>query len=287
VLTKPIDPFDSHAVLADKCFADAACRLRYVKAVQDAAAVVAKMDLAARIDALTARIEGVVARDRKRPYKDGKRKEKLGALRAFVAELPARIAHATRCLKRDGSELDADGDGHGCMDCDDGNAAVYPGAPEAWDGVDNDCSGLADDAASCPCPEHVIEGTAFAICDRPMRWLKARAFCEAQGAGLAHIASKREAKALAALIKKSKEHHWIGLSDQAREGRAIWVNGQKGHRSWSPGEPDDHACGQDCAALEADGRGRYRDTHCATPLPFICSRLLPQSVGEKAIEREK
>jgi hypothetical protein len=60
---------------------------------------------------------------------------------------------------------DADGDGFGdsvasvstCADtlpsgyvvlntdCDDGNAAIYPGAAELCDGVDNDCNGLTDD----------------------------------------------------------------------------------------------------------------------------------------------
>jgi hypothetical protein len=42
---------------------------------------------------------------------------------------------------------DADGDGWiAGPDCDDGNAGVYPGAPEYCDGVDNDCDGLVDDA---------------------------------------------------------------------------------------------------------------------------------------------
>ncbi len=45
--------------------------------------------------------------------------------------------------------VDADGDGHsplseGGDDCDDADASVYPGAPEACDGIDTDCDGLAD-----------------------------------------------------------------------------------------------------------------------------------------------
>ena len=42
--------------------------------------------------------------------------------------------------------MDGDGDGfQDCTDCDDGEAAVHPGAPEACDGLDNDCNGEVDD----------------------------------------------------------------------------------------------------------------------------------------------
>jgi len=49
----------------------------------------------------------------------------------------------------DCDETDADGDGHTICagDCDDNNAGIYPGAVEICDGLDNDCSGAADDAA--------------------------------------------------------------------------------------------------------------------------------------------
>ncbi|MFK7927788.1 MAG: MopE-related protein [Myxococcota bacterium] len=41
---------------------------------------------------------------------------------------------------------DADGDGVAALlDCDDANAAVFPGANEICDGIDNDCSGVVDD----------------------------------------------------------------------------------------------------------------------------------------------
>ena len=44
------------------------------------------------------------------------------------------------------ANTDQDGDGIEIPDdCDDQNAAVYPGAPEVCDGIDNDCSGAIDD----------------------------------------------------------------------------------------------------------------------------------------------
>jgi hypothetical protein len=62
--------------------------------------------------------------------------------------------------------LDADGDGAtasacGGDDCDDGDAAIHAGAIEACDGVDNDCSGAADDdlpTTACSAPLVCVGG---------------------------------------------------------------------------------------------------------------------------------
>jgi len=41
-------------------------------------------------------------------------------------------------------DLDGDGFSPNDGDCDDGNATVYPGAPEQCDGLDNDCDGVVE-----------------------------------------------------------------------------------------------------------------------------------------------
>jgi hypothetical protein len=271
VLDRDMSVFDSHERLASRCFADRACRLRYVQALHAALPRIDALDLPGRFERIVARIGKVVARDSRRPYDDEARARKLAHTRAWLAGRSARVREQIACW--DGAaERDADGDGFGCSDCDDGDPAVHPGARETCNQRDDDCSGVADDAPECACPEQEIAGARFALCDRAVSWSRAAELCAGRGARLAYFDSREQSRLLARAARAARESEWwIGLSDREREGDRGWHGGSPvALRDWAPGEPDDYACAQDCVAIEEDEGGRWRDMSCATPQPFAC-----------------
>ncbi len=77
-------------------------------------------------------------------------------------------------------ELDADGDGHlAAVDCDDGDPAVFPGAEEVCNGIDDDCDGGVDEGVQLSFYEDGdgdgwgIEGEAVQACQPPRGYVEA------------------------------------------------------------------------------------------------------------------
>ncbi len=280
VLKKRTDPFDHHSLLARKCLADRACRLDYVKALDAASRDFEELELHEELDRLDALVDAAIERDPRRPHDAKQRTRQLRKTRAFIRERPRELRERLSCW--DGErELDRDGDGHGCTDCNDDDPKIHPGAPEGCDGVDNNCSGLVDDAPSCPCTELKREGVRFQLCDLPMTWAQAAEHCRQRGGHLARIDDRDQSKALAkAAAGLREEVWWIGLDDRKHEGELRWQDGGTLSFSyWAKGEPDHYACGQDCVGLKKEGKGRWRDLHCARARPFICRDS--SSLGER------
>ena len=75
----------------------------------------------------------------------------VASMRRMVQDRPTYLLSFVGCEQGDPAQsADQDGDGvPWCNDCDDTNAAVYPGAPEVCgNGADDNCNGAVDE--NCP-----------------------------------------------------------------------------------------------------------------------------------------
>ncbi len=264
--------YDSQGLLAKRCFGHAPCRLEYLRTMRRVIDHFAKLNLDQGLVVVGSFIDKAARADSKKPYTDDKTGIYRSRLLRYLNERTETVEKELACLDGNGNEIDRDGDGYGCMDCNDKVPEIHPGAKETCNNIDNDCSGLADDAAACPCPSHDIGGQIFYFCDLAMTWAEAADHCAAQNLELARIESVEQSKAVYKQARKyNKERWWIGLSDRAKEDRFVWRDGSPGEFTfWARGEPDNDACNQDCVAIKEGGKGRWHDTHCGQMRPFLC-----------------
>jgi hypothetical protein len=277
VFKRHMDLHDSDGVVARRCWADAACRAAYDREVVTLADRFAELDLPRKLDELAASIAPAVQRDRSKPYTDAEVAARRADLKAFLEERWREVRGQVTCLDGD-QERDADGDGYGCLDCNDADPRINPkGVETCGDRVDNDCSGYVDDAPACDCPVFTVGGRDFRLCNFPMAWHDAAAFCEGMGLSLARIDGQQESKALYDAAKKVRdERWWIGLNDVDQEGKFVWRDGSAvGFAFWAKDQPDNDACNEDCVALKDGGKGKWHDQSCGQRRAFICAARDP------------
>jgi hypothetical protein len=270
---KQLSIYDHHGYLATRCFADRACRVAYARAMREVIAEFHRLQLHNGIDVIAAVTDDALARDASVVGDlDGVRRARA-ELRTFFAERVADVERELACLDAGGGEVDRDGDGYGCLDCNDGDPAIHPGAAEACDRVDDDCDRVVDDApCACEGLEMRGSGARFAICDLPMTYADAVAFCAARGSTLARIDSEAEAEAVHLVARRThRDKWWIGIDDRAVEGQFRTVSGEPPvYTRWDRGEPNNAGCNQDCAVIDDEEDPAWADTHCLEHHPFVC-----------------
>ena len=273
-----LDPFGGAGRVQKMCDASVACRLKLADAFMAVSARAAELGLAERAALLEEHVWSAALQDPKKEYGIDGVSKAIDATIAFIGARPADIAGKLVCA--DPANVDLDGDGYsGCTnDCDDGNAAIHPGAKELCNLTDDDCNGIWDDGVGCPpCVEQVGPGgTAWQMCFLGKEWAGAEAECVAQGGHLASVHGKDENAWLWQTASQiAAGSWWLGLNDVAHEGTFVWSDGTPiDYVQWGGGEPN-NAGNEDCVHLADWTGGQWNDLPCGNVLPYIC-RIPPK-----------
>jgi hypothetical protein len=130
---------------------DPGTRQQYVNAI---AVQVAKWDpaeISGWVNAWTPQIADALAADPHKWATVAQAQAAVAALQDEIQNRPKYLQSFVSCEQGSPADAtDADGDGvPWCNDCDDGNAAAHPGAPElCGNHVDDNCDGVVDE--NCP-----------------------------------------------------------------------------------------------------------------------------------------
>lgn len=270
-LARRVTPYEHEGYLGDKCLHDRRCLVDYVLASQAALERLRALDLAAEIDAAVALTDAAMRADPRKPYSVSASESAREGARGWITGRADELAPQLDCLV-DGAEPDADGDGYGpCFqDCNEADPAINPAAVEACDGVDDDCSGFADDVPECECPTVESGGRTFSLCHNRLTWLEARAFCEAQDRELAHFDDAEQTAAMWEAAAAIDGGRWaIGLNDRGTENDYRWLDGSAPAFSlWADGEPAHELDWFDCVFLRS---GQWYEQNCIEKGSFICT----------------
>ena len=177
---------------------------------------------------------------------------------------------------RDAGHRPPDEDGDAACDAVDNCPEIANPDQTDFDAITFRCGTPRDCETStgCAAVEGEGDGRVYLFCTAELRtWAAAAAWCEAIDGRLADVTSHDENAALAAAGVEG----WIGVNDQAVEGRYVWGDGAPvEYTNWRLGEPDGDA--EDCGRLTSIGA--WIDADCDEIAPYICEGATADGAGD-------
>lgn len=148
-------------------------------------------------------------------------------------------------------------------------------SPETCNGVDEDCNGLIDDQAECPCEHRTFEGHAYLFCAALQTWTAARDACSALHYHLVTIDSQAENDFIFSTARNQLtfDKWFIGFNDQDTEDTWVWVDGSPvTYTNWRPDdyEEPNGGSGENCAEMGWYSDATWDDYNCNTTRQYVC-----------------
>ncbi|XP_046350440.1 pulmonary surfactant-associated protein A-like [Haliotis rufescens] len=120
--------------------------------------------------------------------------------------------------------------------------------------------------------------------DGHMTWPESKLFCKIRKFRLATVDSKEKYEYTVATIRENSRflttsNYYIGLSDRAKEGKFVWIDGTPAHwTKWSPGRPKTDV-NRNCVMLggnaEYNGELKFVEKDCGqNRFLWICEKVL-------------
>ena len=158
-------------------------------------------------------------------------------------------------------------------DCDDGNNQTNPDRLEMCNSLDDDCSGLVDDNAACPCPVDYYGGHAYQFCPGSKNYYNIKDFeCVSPWWELARPDDQAENDWIEskASTYNPGDVWFIGLIDTQSEGNHQWIPpGTSAYLNWGFGKPDDPGHSENCTAMDP-ATGEWDDVNCNDNNSYVC-----------------
>ena len=265
-------PFGGQGRIQQMCVESPACRIALGQRFEEVLARVEEIDLFGQTYVISDHIWAAVEGDPRKEVSADEVAWAMEATRDFLVERPGSLMAELICA--DPSLVDEDQDGHsGCgEDCDDGDPAVFPGAPELCNLKDDNCNGILDEGGDCPtCAPWDYGDLSYLFCWQVATWAQAREDCLDQGGDLASIHDIGTQNALRdQAFDLLDEEWWIGLNDLEDEGEFVWTDETPvNFEAWGGGEPN-NAGNEDCVHLASWTGGTWNDMPCDFQAAFVC-----------------